>query len=363
MLNKCVVYFMSRGELTTLKETDSAVEFKRSANVLLAEIKEACVAEAEPTEEQLRAYCETLKSVAYLSFSRRLKELPEKHWSNASQTCCINMLYGSTVHCGMGKEKVAALAVAVQARMDNCQEAFYPERAAASAEPEPEYWGEKAKGEDRVGPDEWVYILHGGGREHVDSFLAGKGKGYRLEEGGVGIQVSPIRADSLSDGRLIRHLMSRTKVYAKKGATSYVDTGTVFCAKIQAKHLHAANNGYEGGLTSANVEHLQKLSPDECRVFFNPADSAAYAASDGFCVDLPFGGIAQRYCVLSHRDAVKALGDRLPEVQEVLITAIKECNEEMRPAYGGADICPLNESTWPKASAEHSEEEKTSALR
>jgi hypothetical protein len=96
-------------------------------------------------------------------------------------------------------------------------------------------------------PEAWIEISHGGGYYYLQDFLTGKEKGYPLERGGLGIQVSPGTSD-------------RDEYYALRGAPKHFDLPARLTGKIQAKYLDRANNAYEAGLRPEFVQHLEKVT-------------------------------------------------------------------------------------------------------
>jgi hypothetical protein len=102
-------------------------------------------------------------------------------------------------------------------------------------------------------PEQLIKITHGGGYVFIHNFLEGKNIGYRLEKGGLGLQVSPHLSGS-EDFIINREI----KTYAPR-ATCFLDRPARFEAQIAAKYLLAANNNYEAAIDSTVVKHLQDI--------------------------------------------------------------------------------------------------------
>jgi hypothetical protein len=104
-----------------------------------------------------------------------------------------------------------------------------------------------------VGPEDYVTVSHGGGVRHLEEFFGGKTPGYRLEEGGVGIQVSPANKE------LVGELDELSKMYATRAANASMDTPAVATFRIKAKYLDAATNDYEAGLRPDFIDKVKSL--------------------------------------------------------------------------------------------------------
>jgi hypothetical protein len=103
-------------------------------------------------------------------------------------------------------------------------------------------------GKDQSG-DEDITISHGGGFYHILDFLRGRSVGYPLEKGGLGLQVSPNNDPKLE----------LACGYAHNNPPSHFDTPTMFKAKIPAKYLLRAPNGYEAGLRPEVIPQLKEI--------------------------------------------------------------------------------------------------------
>jgi len=103
-------------------------------------------------------------------------------------------------------------------------------------------------------PEEYVEITFGGGKRFLKDFMSKKNKGYRLERGGKGIQVTPqeVGIKGTSTG-------NRAASYAQRAAGRMFDSPVVLKAKIKRKHLQAANNKYEAALSSDVIGKLKDV--------------------------------------------------------------------------------------------------------
>ncbi|MDQ2994801.1 MAG: hypothetical protein M3R00_07665 [Pseudomonadota bacterium] len=101
-------------------------------------------------------------------------------------------------------------------------------------------------------PDALCTVNHGGGWRHIVEFLAGKSKGYALDDiqgkfPGFGIYVTPLRSG----------YEARAYQYALRAATRCCDTPGIFTAKIAQKYLiKTPNAAYEVGVP---FEHWDKF--------------------------------------------------------------------------------------------------------
>ncbi len=103
-------------------------------------------------------------------------------------------------------------------------------------------------------PEEYVEISHGGGVRYLKSFMRGKSSGYDLERhAGKGIQVTP------HEKELDSNIKSRGSAYASRAAARHFDDPVLMTAKIKRKHLLAANNKYEAGLTADKIKKLKDI--------------------------------------------------------------------------------------------------------
>lgn len=107
----------------------------------------------------------------------------------------------------------------------------------------PERWKKST-----TNPEALIEFSHGGGFFYILKFLKGETRGYRLERAGTGIQVSP---------QTLAH--SRDEFYSGK-AYRHFDYPARFSARIKAKYLDSANNGYEAGLRPEFIEFLEDIT-------------------------------------------------------------------------------------------------------
>lgn len=114
-------------------------------------------------------------------------------------------------------------------------------------------------GNNRVNPDNLVFISHGGGFHHIVSFLTGNSEGYEAKEyEGKGIFVSPIVIDGK---RIIPNEGNLDRYYATRAAGfHFFDIAAIFSATIEAKYLVKVPNIYEAALPTENVKYLKKIS-------------------------------------------------------------------------------------------------------
>lgn len=112
-------------------------------------------------------------------------------------------------------------------------------------------------------PEAWVEISHGGGAEYIRDFVEGRSDGYKLENFGTGLQVSPNYND-------------RDNMYAQRVYQTF-DSPAIFKGRIQAKYLQLAPNGYEAGLTPENIKHLENVTIERAP-FTGGLSSPNYAA-------------------------------------------------------------------------------------
>lgn len=109
----------------------------------------------------------------------------------------------------------------------------------------PPYW-KKSSG---LKKDVLQSFSHGGGFFHICQFLAGQSKGYRLENPGVGIQVTPLGIEN-----------SRDKYYAERTPTMHFDLPARLSGKIKIKYLDSApNEGYEAGLRFNFIKLIEDI--------------------------------------------------------------------------------------------------------
>jgi hypothetical protein len=110
-------------------------------------------------------------------------------------------------------------------------------------------------------PEEYINISHGGGIRYLKKFMRGKSKGYELERrAGKGIQVTPHEKD-ISDS-----ITSRGPDYASRASARHFDDPVLMTAKIKRKHLMAANNKYEAGLTADKIKKLKDIKIKKLRI-------------------------------------------------------------------------------------------------
>ena len=102
-----------------------------------------------------------------------------------------------------------------------------------------------------------IDISHGGGRYFVKKFLSSATSGYHLEQsGGIGIQVHPHRHIIVTGGLTYGDCKKREIDRYSKNSLFYLDLPVRLTAKIAAKHLQAANNFSEAGLSPKAVSEL-----------------------------------------------------------------------------------------------------------
>jgi hypothetical protein len=133
------------------------------------------------------------------------------------------------------------------------------------------HWGSDAA--KPVDPDEMVTLIHGGGQRAVNDFLAGKWHGYKLEDRGRGLQVHPVLDKHLP---IDENIGARARYYAQHGSIRHLDQPVVLTARVPARYLDRAVNGYEAGLRSEAVQHLQDVKVER----FNPGRSWAASGVD-----------------------------------------------------------------------------------
>ena len=145
----------------------------------------------------------------------------------------------------------------LQTRLKNRE--FYAKRRNVASAPMSQPWSAQKRlnnpevVEDlgmAVSPDTLIDISHGGTHQYLKEFTQGIHPGYRLERGGLGIQVGTIP-------------LSRESYYANRAAGAYGGTPAQLTGKIPAKYLDAAPNLYEAGLRPEHLKHVQdmKISP------------------------------------------------------------------------------------------------------
>ncbi|MFZ0565972.1 MAG: hypothetical protein WAM28_07295 [Chlamydiales bacterium] len=109
--------------------------------------------------------------------------------------------------------------------------------------------------------DTEITVLHVGGILYLQGFLQGKYPGYQLENGGYGLQVTPLENatyDNLKKDR--KELLETARVldYGDRAA-KYHDKTALLVAKIKSKYLDRAPNGYEAGLRVDFREMLKEV--------------------------------------------------------------------------------------------------------
>jgi hypothetical protein len=125
--------------------------------------------------------------------------------------------------------------------------------------------------EDKIEPNSLIDVVHGGTTQYINRFLQGKEKGYRLERGGLGLQVEP-RIGMKVPGT------GREVMYAGRAAGSYGGTPGILKAQIPVKYVSRANNVYEAAITPEVVKHLQNVqvtpvtSPQSGLAPYTPAE-------------------------------------------------------------------------------------------
>ncbi|MBU1173505.1 MAG: hypothetical protein KKD44_28390, partial [Proteobacteria bacterium] len=120
-----------------------------------------------------------------------------------------------------------------------------------------------------VHPEELIPFSHGGGLRHIQQFTAGKSPGYRLENPGRGIQVSPFREEATPE---------IGKFYASRVATSKVDVPAILTGKIKAKYLDPSHGGAEAGLRTEFAKNI--LQPKVTRIQAEPRFFGALSSKD-----------------------------------------------------------------------------------
>jgi energy-coupling factor transporter ATP-binding protein EcfA2 len=100
-----------------------------------------------------------------------------------------------------------------------------------------------------IDPETELDIVHGGGKDFLERFFAGKEKGYALPRSlQKGLQVH--RHDAMDEASL----MNKTEFYANRATKENADTPAMLTGKIKAKHLLPGGTGYENSLISR--EHV-----------------------------------------------------------------------------------------------------------
>lgn len=157
----------------------------------------------------------------------------------------------------------------------------YPEEAYRDSKP----WMEHPENAGLVKPDDLIPIEHGGSREMISDFIAGRNKGYTLGDmPGNGIFVHPKGRGGMSQGELDR----RTPGYAFRGTSSRGGSPAKLTGSIPAKHLSYAPNSSEAALTPENIKHIQNAKvegfPKEVldRVFYKSHDADVNALTAPF---------------------------------------------------------------------------------
>lgn len=106
-----------------------------------------------------------------------------------------------------------------------------------------------------VDPEDLIEISHAGGAHHIGDLLAGKTRGYKLENSSnTGIQVHPLKFFDR------KSIADREKFYAGRGSVNHGDTPAVLTGKIKAKHLQGQPNMYEAGIPHDKIKHMENAN-------------------------------------------------------------------------------------------------------
>jgi hypothetical protein len=97
--------------------------------------------------------------------------------------------------------------------------------------------------------EEVISCTHGGGYYHILDFLEGRSRGYRLERGGSGLQLTPERPGTSSQ---------RDKFYTE-GAVQYLDDPAILIFETPRGRLDSANNLYEAGLRAEDRDAVSNV--------------------------------------------------------------------------------------------------------
>lgn len=126
----------------------------------------------------------------------------------------------------------------------------------------------------RYGPEDYVGIMHGGGKRHIEKWLAGNTPGYPLDGHPLerGIQVTPLHKHDPN----MRLLVGGTdRTYSSKAHT-FLDTPARLTARIKAKYLKPGYSASESQLPTENLKFLERVKvravPTAKRLADNPFD-------------------------------------------------------------------------------------------
>ena len=127
--------------------------------------------------------------------------------------------------------------------------------------PNVRWMDQKSKTIMAIDENQLIDISHGGGRYNLKKFLNGQISGYPLERcSDTGIQVHPhynsVDGFNYKDTELYKGLKRREIEEYSLTSLRFLDLPARLTAKIPAKHMIAANNVYECGITASSVSEL-----------------------------------------------------------------------------------------------------------
>ena len=122
------------------------------------------------------------------------------------------------------------------------------------------YWNRPLCEEEYMNPSlGYVYFVHGGGKNYLELFLKGQLPGYPLENGGLGIQVHPVKD---INPETLEKLENRVRFYAEKSVV-FFDQPAQLVGRIEARFVQGAPNSYEAGIPACHAEHIEVIELTE----------------------------------------------------------------------------------------------------
>jgi hypothetical protein len=108
-----------------------------------------------------------------------------------------------------------------------------------------------------------VRIVHGGTHRFLKDFSNGDCLGYRLERGGIGIQVHPVLAETkIGCFQNENAAVMRSQFYAKRMFRFSFDTPAILTGRVKVKYLISANNPYEAAIAQKDFKYIEDLKID-----------------------------------------------------------------------------------------------------
>ncbi|MDF1797264.1 MAG: hypothetical protein P1U63_12080 [Coxiellaceae bacterium] len=340
-------------KLDLLKTTKDGSAFLTTAKEILGEIRRRSARKYSPQEKN--AYAQVIRQVENAVYSRGLARRSGLGYQSPYHRQTLgNLLYVNANRCeASNADDINLYAEVMQHILELYQDDFRPEKACD--EIQDQTWPQKmreSKSIDPVADDDMVTIMHGGGRQFILDFLQKKISGYDLELGGKGLQVHPLTGDEADivndlETRKSNFKYGRSASYASTASARYADDAAIFIAKIPAKCLRAAPNGYEAGLTQDVLSKLQDIQ----LISANP--SAATMEGVKMMEDKMLD-ITPAITGIYKEETQKLLGAELMgRISSKLDIVIDRANEWYAAAHSEDDRKLFGRKRWPKSDTEY----------